>query len=846
LESEIGVGHNAFSSDRIIAEAISEHETQFLLDMTSRGLRYFCIACEVALLVVSVPLMSKIPLAGIGIVWALVAVFSIPVPLSAVLVYGVFAGCRRKEIIVDSRTKTVTLKVMYGALVSQHVFVFDAIDAILLESEDGGAPPGVVANYYEAFVTLVLILANGRKMRLIRSVRLKPPPRDVALLHYLLVNTILIGTGRPVVYLSEHIRVVKSPGADGETAIEINVHRIPYKAAFIIFMIITASALTLANLAFYTMLLPYPNLHMGMFILLMNALLMVPLAPFAIYFGIKYALDYTHETIDVNNNNGFLRIFDSQGMEKLALSVQEIERVDLATERTGSRKGIAAYQYWPRLKVAGGRDIKLYHSDRFFEASSLQSLLQYLIRHAQYKATHPEAPPLPLLTHDALNVIMQKEHERKEDLGRARASGTANMLAWKKRQAPAKSPAPGQPRFNNNFQFSVQVLPEAYFRGEKFNDLLKNTVPDATKLDRYNLPHLATWNELAAFFGIAKEPLQAMADIKLSIAPHEDHYYRFVIPKAGGKHRNIYAPKKDLRVVQKKIYLDILKKVPIHERAHGFRPGRSIVTNAREHLGAAVVCHFDIKDFFPSIHGRRILDCFRELGYSGFTSVILTSFCSVAKRRFKNGQREMVRIKPLSLPQGACTSPALSNLVCLKMDQELEDLAKQRGFTYTRYADDIIFSTTNAATVPKTLDRVIRNITVKYNLGLNSKKKSLKRKNARQLVTGIVVNNNDPALPRWWIRNLRAALHNLETGKIDPVDKASKIKEIEGSCHYAVMVNPARYRKYLAKFKTLNNTKQTTSRVNKQTQSAEERAPVEETEKPSDEQETHLLRHKYY
>lgn len=154
--------------------------------------------------------------------------------------------------------------------------------------------------------------------------------------------------------------------------------------------------------------------------------------------------------------------------------------------------------------------------------------------------------------------------------------------------------------------------------------------------------------------------------------------------------RQISVPTFELKQAQRWIFENILKKLEpeIHDAAHGFRCSitqdglkRSIVTNARPHIGAAVVVNFDLKDFFPSISYPRVKGLFKSLGYSKSASGIFALLCTVT---FKNRQSY--------LPQGAPSSPAITNLICCRLDKRLVQIAEELGFVYTRYADDLTFS----------------------------------------------------------------------------------------------------------------------------------------------------------
>jgi len=153
-------------------------------------------------------------------------------------------------------------------------------------------------------------------------------------------------------------------------------------------------------------------------------------------------------------------------------------------------------------------------------------------------------------------------------------------------------------------------------------------------------------------------------------------YTRFTIPKRRGGTRTIKAPNDKLKALQRRILHRLLNPLPMHPAVTGFVRGRSIVDNARPHIGRGVVINLDLADFFPTITAERVTRMFRALGWDADAAAILSRICT------SEGH----------LPQGAPTSPAISNLVCRKLDERLTQLVKRFKGQYTRYADDITIS----------------------------------------------------------------------------------------------------------------------------------------------------------
>jgi len=224
-------------------------------------------------------------------------------------------------------------------------------------------------------------------------------------------------------------------------------------------------------------------------------------------------------------------------------------------------------------------------------------------------------------------------------------------------------------------------------------------------------------------------------------------YSEFALKKRSGKKRLIYAPKAELCQMQKTINRLLLSKLKVHPCVKGFCRGQSIVTNAIEHVDKAVVIKFDIKDFFSNTKNERVLKYFKKIGWSSKAAKLLIKICC------KNGV----------LPQGAPTSPTISNIVNYKLDAQLFGLAKANGFTYTRYADDLTFSSEddNKKAISK-LIRIVNLILPEFGYKLNKSKQFIARRHTRQFITGLVVNKK-VQLPRETRRWLRAVEHSLKT-----------------------------------------------------------------------------------
>jgi retron-type reverse transcriptase len=327
------------------------------------------------------------------------------------------------------------------------------------------------------------------------------------------------------------------------------------------------------------------------------------------------------------------------------------------------------------------------------------------------------------------------------------------------------------------------------------------------QLQRLGLPLLASPADVAKALELSIPQLRWLAFH--SEAATRIHYVRFSVPKKSGGTRELSAPHRSLARCQQWILANILDKVPVHGAAHGFVSGRSTVTNASTHVGHKFVANLDLRDFFPTITFPRVCGTFRQLGYSPAAATVLALLCTESPRRtvVYAGQRYYAATAPRALPQGACTSPALSNLAARRLDSRLVALAARLGWIYTRYADDLTLSSAAddaGAKVGYMLARV-RHIARDEGFEVNEKKTRIQRKNTAQSVTGLVVNER-VAVPRKTVRRLRAILHRARREGLAAQNRRGHSNfagYIEGMIAYVAMANPDQGRKLKLAFDSL-------------------------------------------
>ena len=283
-----------------------------------------------------------------------------------------------------------------------------------------------------------------------------------------------------------------------------------------------------------------------------------------------------------------------------------------------------------------------------------------------------------------------------------------------------------------------------------------------------------------------------------------DHYHRFKIPKRKGGYRTIASPKPLLRQAQSWILENILEHIPLHDAAMAFRSGRSISDNAKAHQHGGVIIRIDLKDFFPGIKFPRVKGIFKSFGYNEGMATLFALACTDSARINVelDGQKYFVALSERYLPQGACTSPTLTNIICRKLDKRLEGLSKKFGFTYTRYADDLVFSHPDKNAEVGFLIKCVQNVISEEGFDVHPDKTMVMRPHNRQNVTGIVVNET-PNVSRRDLRNFRSFLHHFETkGEAEMTKKLGKNARsyAQGYWSFIYMVNRVTALKILRRY----------------------------------------------
>lgn len=292
-----------------------------------------------------------------------------------------------------------------------------------------------------------------------------------------------------------------------------------------------------------------------------------------------------------------------------------------------------------------------------------------------------------------------------------------------------------------------------------------------SNLIRKDLPPIFDLKHLGALLGLKVDFLSA------AIYSAESFYRNFEIPKRSGGQRQITAPYPSLKYVQKWIYRNILSKIKVHGCVHGFVDHRSILTNAKVHIGQQCLLKLDLKDFFPSISMDWVVQVFKTMGYETQVAFSLASLCCYQG----------------SLPQGSPASPAISNIVAMHLDRRLYRLAKKFKLNYSRYADDIAFS--GERICPKFITYV-NDIIEDCGFSVNRSKIRLYKEHGNKILTGVSLSTGQPRIPRDYRRRLQKDLHYIDKYGIKGHMMHNKIRDprylesIIGRLGFWLMIEP--------------------------------------------------------
>lgn len=292
-------------------------------------------------------------------------------------------------------------------------------------------------------------------------------------------------------------------------------------------------------------------------------------------------------------------------------------------------------------------------------------------------------------------------------------------------------------------------------------------IPEERVQIKNDFKELTTLDELAIFLKTSKRQLIYYS----LILPENKKYRKFSIPKKSGSFRVIDAPCDTLKYIQKQLAEKLQVLYEPSSVAHGFikqyqntnnqivSPG--IVSNAQVHIRKKNILNLDLKDFFPTVSKKRVYGLFKnQYSINSKIAHYLTILCCT-----ENG-----------LPQGAPTSPIISNMICSRLDRKLKSISSKNFVTYSRYADDLSFSTSKRQ-FPNDFESNLVRIIQEEGFNLNEKKRRLLIRENRLEVTGLTVNIKTN-VSRKYVRNLRAVFNNINKNGLK--NAATHFRQIKG------------------------------------------------------------------
>lgn len=330
-------------------------------------------------------------------------------------------------------------------------------------------------------------------------------------------------------------------------------------------------------------------------------------------------------------------------------------------------------------------------------------------------------------------------------------------------------------------KYSTKFIDKATSNGYSVDNINK-CLEYAKPIIEKDLPVIYNTSHLSALVGYNKNYL------KRAVLYPKYFYRYFKIKKDNGKMRTISEPLPNLKDIQNWILKEILYKIKVSRYAKGYVPNRSIKDHVRYHTNEEHVLTMDIENFFGNIKFSLTENIFKEVGYSILVSNLITKLCYLDN----------------SLPQGAPTSPYISNIVMYEFDEEMSIYCRKNNLKYTRFADDLAFSgkIDNESLIEK-----VENELKKIDLVLNSKKTKFMAQSQPQIICGIVVNKK-VQVPKFKRNQIRQEFFFIKKfGLNSHIEKTNQtkdnyLKHFIGSINYILSLNPKDtefidYRKYL-------------------------------------------------
>lgn len=322
----------------------------------------------------------------------------------------------------------------------------------------------------------------------------------------------------------------------------------------------------------------------------------------------------------------------------------------------------------------------------------------------------------------------------------------------------------------NNFKKYKKQFTEKAINSGYSEDNIQKCLAYAEPIISKGFPLIYNTSHLSSLIGYNKNY------IKRSVLHSKYFYRKFNIIKKNGETRTLLEPLPSLKEIQNWILNNILYNYKVSKYAKGYVINRSIKDHVRYHTNEKMVLTLDVKKFFDTISFNLVEDIFLQIGYSKVISNLLTKLCFLDNK----------------LPQGAPTSPFISNIILIDFDNIISNYCSKNELKYTRYADDLAFS----GNIKKTeLIKLVRAELNKLGLKLNNDKIKLMKPNQPQIISGIVVNKKAqvPKVKRNEIRNTMFYIKKF--GFENHIEKTNQTKSnylnhLIGRINYLLTINP--------------------------------------------------------
>jgi len=349
------------------------------------------------------------------------------------------------------------------------------------------------------------------------------------------------------------------------------------------------------------------------------------------------------------------------------------------------------------------------------------------------------------------------------------------------------------------------------------DEFIEETLAYAEVLEKQNLPVIFSTKHLSLLIGIE------YAKVEYLIFTREKHYQYYEIKKKRGGKRPISSPHRTLKLVQKWINENILANIEVHKSAFGFCANKSILNNAKVHIGQDFILNIDLLKFFDTIIENRVYGIFKALGYHNNLSVDLAKLCTVCKKEsiddyfelfIRKGNKKLNNTfkDKSTLPQGAPTSPSLSNFIARRLDIRLSGYALKNNLKYSRYADDITFSWNEDSNLKKsTIFKIIK----EEGFFVNWKKiKFYGKSSNKRIVTGLMV-SNEVKIPKKFKKEIERHLFFCEKYGVKshleylikkyPNKNLGYFREwMEGKIRFIYMIEPIEGAKLFEKYNNID------------------------------------------